>query len=323
MADMLHWDNAEAANTPVMEEDLTNMEIGNTDFENLLRNCVDPVFEGCTENRLQCGIVLMTLASVYGVSDNFLTTLLSYLAGTLLPRSNSLPRSAYELKTMIRRLGLEHERIDSCPEGHILFEGDVNGGLEQCPVCNHPRYIPCSNQVPYSMTRYFPLIPKLQRLYKCPRLADLLQHHGDSMFDGESMRSVADSYQWQEISRLYPEFQDVATHLRLALVVDGVCPHGHQNSKHSTWIVLIAIYNFPGWLTTKKFFLNLSLLIPGPKAPTSDTIDVFLKPLVRDLLKLWYGVPTANMSKPVDDRNFTMRAILMWTINDFPAFGLL
>lgn len=141
MADSLHRDNAEAANTPVMGEDLCDMEIGNTDFENLIQNYVDPVFEGCTENRLQCGIVLMTLASVYGVSDDFLTALLSYLAGTLLPRSNSLPRSAYELKTMIRRLGLEHERIDSCPEGHILFEGDVNGGLEQCPVCIHVTFL--------------------------------------------------------------------------------------------------------------------------------------------------------------------------------------
>src|SRR5450759_1521849 len=29
------------------------------------------------------------------------------------------------------------------------------------------------------------------------------------------------------------------------------------------------------------------------------------------------------MTKPVRDRKFTLRAILMWTINDFPAYGLL
>lgn len=43
---------------------------------------------------------------------------------------------------------------------------------------------------------------------------------------------------------------------------------------------------------------------------------------MRDLQKLWRGVPAVNMSKPVNERRFTLRAILMWTINDFPAYGL-
>jgi len=29
------------------------------------------------------------------------------------------------------------------------------------------------------------------------------------------------------------------------------------------------------------------------------------------------------MSKPVQERKFTLRALLMWTVNDFPAYGLL
>ena len=84
----------------------------------------------------------------------------------------------------------------------------------------------------------------------------------------------------------------------------------------------MAVYNLPGWLATKKFFLNLALLIPGPRAPTSDTFDIYLKPLVMDLLKLWHGVPAINMSRPVGERSFTLRAILMWTVSDFPALGL-
>lgn len=322
-ADHLHRESMEVQDFPEMTEGDMQSPEDDTDFDNLLRNCVEPVYQGCTENRLQCGIVLMTLASVYGVSDNFVTALLGYLAGTLLPRFNSLPRTAYELKTMIRKLGLEHQRIDTCPDGHILFDGEVDGALQHCPVCNRRRYIPGSNTVPCAVTRYFPIIPKMKRLYKCPRIAELLEHYAKSEFDGQIMRSVADSFQWQEISRMYPGFRDVATHLRLALIADGVCPHGNQNSKHSTWIVFIAVYNFPGWLATKKFFLNLALLIPRPKAPTSDTIDVYLKPLVKDLLQLWYGVPALNMSKPVNERHFTLRAILMWTVNDFPALGLL
>ena len=79
----------------------------------------------------------------------------------------------------------------------------------------------------------------------------------------------------------------------------------------------------PPWLLTKKFFISLAIVIPGPKAPTAENIDVYLAPLIRDLLELWDGVPTVNISKPKGERRFTLRAMLMWTVNDFPAYGLL
>ena len=323
-ADRLHRDHA----TPEqpMEDNVAqgdNIADGEVDFNNVLQVCVGPVYDGCSQNRLQAGIVIMTLATVFGVSDNFLTALLTYLSGTLLPRSNSLPRTTYELKRMIRRLGLEHERIHCCPEGHVLFEGDVNGALSSCPECGRSRYVQGSTSVPAAVLRYFSLIDKLKRIYKCPKLTNLLKHYADARSSGGKMASVADSLQWREITWMYPEFADVSTHLRLALIADGVCPHGNQSSKHSTWIILVAVYNFPGWLASKNLFINLSLLIPGPKAPTSESMDVYLKPLVRDLLHLWHGVPAINMAKEVGTRLFTMKAILMWTVHDFPAYGLI
>ena len=93
--------------------------------------------------------------------------------------------------------------------------------------------------------------------------------------------------------------------------------------KHSTWVLLITIYNLPPWLLTKKFFISLVVLIPGPKAPTSENIDVFLALVVGDLMKLWDRVPAVNMSTPESERTFTLRGLLMWTVNDFPAYGLL
>ena len=86
---------------------------------------------------------------------------------------------------------------------------------------------------------------------------------------------------------------------------------------------MFTIYNLPPWLLRKKFFISLAVLIPGPKATTSENIDVFLRPVIRDLLKLWTGVPALNMSMPEGQRQFTLRAMLIWTVNDFPAYGLL
>ena len=64
----------------------------------------------------------------------------------------------------------------------------------------------------------------------------------------------------------------------------------------------------------------LSLLIHGPKSPGKN-IDIYLEPLIDELKQLWAdGVETYDSHKK---QNFQMRAALMWTINDFPAYGML
>jgi hypothetical protein len=58
------------------------------------------------------------------------------------------------------------------------------------------------------------------------------------------------------------------------------------------------------------------MLIPGPKSPRMD-IDVYLRPLILELKELWN-----NGVKPRDvgtKKSFRLRAILLWTINDFPV----
>ncbi|KAF5446876.1 hypothetical protein F2P56_032472 [Juglans regia] len=61
-----------------------------------------------------------------------------------------------------------------------------------------------------------------------------------------------------------------------------------------------------------------SLIIPGPKSPRND-IDVYLQPLLDELLELWeHGVPTYDSSTK---ETFMLHATLLWTINDFPAYG--
>ncbi|KAI5350571.1 hypothetical protein L3X38_003462 [Prunus dulcis] len=61
--------------------------------------------------------------------------------------------------------------------------------------------------------------------------------------------------------------------------------------------------------------MMLTLLISGPKQPKND-IDV---PLIDDLKSLWNGI------RGVYDAHigeyFTLRGVLLWTINDFSAYG--
>ncbi|KAK6123870.1 hypothetical protein DH2020_042384 [Rehmannia glutinosa] len=64
----------------------------------------------------------------------------------------------------------------------------------------------------------------------------------------------------------------------------------------------------------------LTVLVPGPKNP-KERLDIYLQPLIAELIHLWeVGVRTFDISKK---QNFNLRAALMWTISDFPAYSML
>jgi hypothetical protein len=94
-----------------------------------------------------------------------------------------------------------------------------------------------------------------------------------------------------------------------ALAADKVNPFKQTRSTWSTWPVTLLNYNLPPWLSKKKFFILLALLIPGKDLVTSDNFDVYMEPLVEELLQLWEGVPAYDAQKEVGSRSFTLRAI--------------
>jgi hypothetical protein len=67
----------------------------------------------------------------------------------------------------------------------------------------------------------------------------------------------------------------------------------------------------------------LCILISGKKSPSASNIDVFIRPLLKELQELWHGVHALDFSQPQGNRSFTLCACLMWTISDFPAYGLI
>ena len=80
-------------------------------------------------------------------------------------------------------------------------------------------------------------------------------------------------------------------------------------------------YNLPPSLSTKKFFIMLALLIPGKQSVTSEYFDVYLEPLVEELVQLWKGVVAYDVLKDVGNKAFKLRAVLLWTMHDFPGYG--
>ena len=110
--------------------------------------------------------------------------------------------------------------------------------------------------------------------------------------------------------------------IRLGLVLDGVNPFSNQSLSHSTWVVMFLNYSLPPWLVTKKFFVMLSLIIPRKESVTAENIDVYLSLLIEELLELWDGVEATDVSANSGNQKFTLKAMLMWCIHDFPAYRL-
>jgi hypothetical protein len=69
----------------------------------------------------------------------------------------------------------------------------------------------------------------------------------------------------------------------------------------------------------KRKFIMMPVLIQGPKQP-GNNIDVYLRPLVDELLQLWRdeGVPVWDEYKQAE---FNLRGLLFVTINDWPALS--
>ncbi|GJS14732.1 hypothetical protein Tco_0409204 [Tanacetum coccineum] len=173
-------------------------------------------------------------------------------------------------------------------------------------------------KVPKKVLRYFPIIPRLQRLYKSSHTAkEMTWHATGKCTEPGKMQHPVDGRAWKNFDTKYPNFAKEPRNVRLGLAADGFNPFGNLSQAYSMWPVILTTYNLPPWLCMKESSFMLTLLIPGPKSPGKD-IDVYLRPLIDDLKVLWAlkGVETIDVAT---GQKFNMRAMVLWTINDFPA----
>ena len=111
------------------------------------------------------------------------------------------------------------------------------------------------------------------------------------------MKSVADSPAWYHIDNIIDrEFSIERRHLQMELSLDGVNLFSMQMNIHSTWPMMVLLYNLSPWLVTKKFFTSLCLIISKKESPTSDNMNIYLSPLREELQQLWEGVDVFKLT---------------------------
>ena len=141
----------------------------------------------------------------------------------------------------------------------------------------------------------------------------------DRINDG-CMRHPSDSPAWKTFDYQHKDFAAESRNIRVGLATEGMNPFKTLSISHSTWPVVVVQYNLPPWMCTKQPKFIMSLLLPRPEAP-GNNIDVYLQPLIKELKELWeFGVETFDVSRK---ESFILRASLLWTISDFPAYAKL
>ena len=64
-------------------------------------------------------------------------------------------------------------------------------------------------------------------------------------------------------------------------------------------------------------YIMLLLLIELGKYQVKD-MNVYIEPLIYELLELWNGVTMYDISRTICERKFQFRAVLVWTIHNTP-----
>ncbi|XP_074321844.1 uncharacterized protein LOC141659024 [Apium graveolens] len=287
-------DDAENDKVEEMIQDVEEILVHQPEvLENLVDDSKRPLYHGCNVQftRLSTTLKLCKLKVKNGWSDKSFTEMLKLLA-EMLPVKNELPTSTYEAKKILCPMGMNVNKIHACPNDCVLFRKE-HEHLHKCPKYGASRYKRDGNnssindkRPPVKVLRYLPIVERFRRLFANSNDAKLVRWHVEGRKSDGMLRHPADSPQWRTIDGKFPEFGGEVRNLRLGLCADDMNPYRTLSSTHSTWPVLLMIYNLPPWLCMKRKYIMLTLLIPGPKE-AGNNIDVYLQPLIEDLMLLW------------------------------------
>ncbi|XP_055961459.1 uncharacterized protein LOC130015401 [Mercurialis annua] len=200
------------------------------------------------------------------------------LLQVLLPENNKMPKNVANIKKLVKGLGLPGADED----------------LTHCKVCTFPRWKPVTKSnsakrranIPYKKMFYFPLTPRLQRLYASKATANHMTWHTEHEMEDEKMCHPSDSPAWKWFSGLHTDFADETRNIILGLCTDGFQAFGCYGTQYSSWPVIVTPYNLPHGMRMKDEFMFLTILVPGPGNPKNH-MDIFLQPLIAELNQLW------------------------------------
>ncbi|KAL8155009.1 hypothetical protein AgCh_000397 [Apium graveolens] len=284
----------------------------NVIFESLHK----PLYDNCKYYVLKTVVKLMNIKVLNKLTDNGFDDILKCFKDTL-PEGNHCPENYCHTRKLLCEVGLGYEQIDVYQYDCALFYGENVNDIS-CPVCKCSRYV--RNKIPHKRLRWFPVKARLKRLFSSKHTSkDMRWHKEVRKEEPDILRHPADGIAWKHFDNIYPDFAIDSRSVRTGLASDGFNPFSNLSSSYSLWPVILIPYNMPPWASPNGTNYLMSLLIPCLKSPGKD-YDVFLQPLIKELKELWHGIDAYDS---YGGRMFKLKAAVLWTISDFPAYAYL
>ncbi|KAL2240148.1 UNVERIFIED_CONTAM: hypothetical protein Sindi_0656000 [Sesamum indicum] len=195
--------------------------------------------------------------------------------------NHTLPRDYYSTEKLIKDLGLPIEKIDTCKNDCMLYwKDDVY--LEYCKFVEMLGTSRCGSETP---------LQEVPRLYATGAIAEHMMWHATYQMEEGSICHPFDAKARKHFDLMYPDFAEELRNVRLSLCTDGF----------ATWAIRSYLFMLACYHHTRL-------------------IDMYLEPLIEELLQLWHvGVRTYDNTT---DKAFNIQTALMWTVNDLPAYGI-
>jgi hypothetical protein len=304
-----------ASNPLVGEEPIESAKA----FYRMLDSVKELVHENTSHSTMSAIARLLTIKSMNNQSESAYNDTLQ-LIHELLPSNSSLPTNFYRSKKLLEGLGMPYHKIHVCRNNCMLYYKDNEAKLK-CDICKAPRYKEGSKKVAHKVLRYMPITDRLQRLYAHEETAKMMRYHKKTPHpddDDDMMVHPCDGEAWQQLDKDEPNFASDPRSVRLVMATDGFTPYSLTAASYSCWPVFVSPLNLPPDVITRPEYIFLALVIPGPEHPGTK-LNILMQPLADELSKLWGGVRTWDA---YGKQNFDMKAAQLWTIHDFPAFGM-
>ena len=156
--------------------------------------------------------------------------------------------SHYGAKRLMKKMDLGYKSIHVCKNDCALFWNE-NSSKETCLVYSESRWKMqqgkrSGKKMPHKFLQYFPLGPRLKRLFVTSKTAKLMRwHRSGKSTDDDVMRHPVAGRARKKFDERHPQFVNEVRNVRLGLAADGFNPFSNISFSNSMWPVVLTIYN--------------------------------------------------------------------------------
>ena len=167
-----------------------------------------------------------------------------------------------------------------------------------------------------------PFIPKLQQMFHCKSLSQLMDSHEKNRSKNGFMWIPADYKEMNHklVGKWIRKFKYEPHSIRPGLAKYGMLPFSFMSTNHTFWPIWLIVYNIPPWMSVRKEHLMLNLIVT--EKHQVKNMDIFLVPFIDEIQLLWKGIRMHEIWIPPSNRSFRLYGVLYWTIHDFPITGV-